>query len=87
MNPIDRYKALYNNPEECKKCQDSPVYLYNTYVKHPDDPEINEQEYNDLKAKFERIREGTIIGKRRNPFLKQYPMTDFEVYNIDRQTS
>lgn len=84
MNKIDRYQNLRSNPEEYKKCQDNPLYFYNTYVKHLDDPEINEQEYNELKAKFKCIREGTVIGKRRNPFLKQYPMTETEAFNLTR---
>ena len=63
-NKFDELKA---NKEEYEKCQASPVYFYNNYVRKEGDPELSEEEYLHWKKRAEFIRDGFVFGHKRNP--------------------
>jgi hypothetical protein len=61
--------------EELQKCEDSPPYFYNKYVRKPGEPEISEADWDTFRAKIEAIRQ-------RGPFKYRgsYPLTPDEVF-------
>lgn len=67
-------KKLQRNKVEMKKCKDSPLYFYNTYCRHDDDPILNQEEF-DARAKLI-MAERNKINNISDSVYATFPMTD-----------
>lgn len=63
--------------EEIERCQKSPCYFYNNYVRKEGQKELTEDEYNDFAEKVNLDRQ-----KTRNDFRPAYPLTHNEAFKI-----
>jgi hypothetical protein len=63
--------------KELQKCEDSPVYFYNKYVRKEGQKELTEDEYKDFVKQVEYQRKTRLKLRK---FLKNRPLTPDECY-------
>ena len=69
-------EEYYLDALEMKKCQESPAYFYNKYCKHPDAPEITDEQ-------ITAMRQASPLKFRRR--YSDYPVTPSEAIKPKRQ--
>lgn len=72
-----KLEALRNNEEEIKKCEENPLYFYNTYVRKEGQKEFTQEEYDEFVRQVELYRHGKPLRGRTG---KLYPMKPDEAY-------
>jgi hypothetical protein len=68
-----KWDSLKSNEEEMKKCQESPLYFYNTYVLKEGQPPLTEEQYL-LHVKMVELQRNAIpIRMRRGDYVFMKP--------------
>ena len=67
---------IKDNLEEMKKCKESPLYFYNTYVRKDGMKELTQEEYDNHVRQVELYRNGRPLRGRKGKF---YPMKPDEL--------
>lgn len=80
MNRIDKIKAmLLDDKEEMRKCEESPVYFYNKYIRRKGDIKFTEEEYADWQKQAKRLMDGVPLLKIRSHY-KDRPLLPKDCY-------
>ena len=74
MNP--KLESLKDNEEEIKKCQESPLYFYNTYMLKEGQRPMEQQEYDLLVKQMEGYRNGIPLRMRRGNIVFMKPIKE-----------
>ncbi len=74
MNP--KLESLKGNEEEIKKCQESPLYFYNTYMLKEGQRPMTQQEYDLLVKQMEGYRNGIPLRMRRGNIVFMKPIKE-----------
>lgn len=72
MNP--KLASLKDNEEEMKKCQESPLYFYNTYMLKEGQRPMQQQEYDLLVKQMELYRNSVPVRMRRGNYVFMKPI-------------
>ena len=72
-----KFQSLKDNKEEMKKCEESPLYFYNTYVQFEGKRPLTQEQYDLLVKEVELHRNGKPLRGRTG---KLYPMKPDEAY-------
>lgn len=71
------FKPILDNEEEMRKCKESPLYFFNTYVQFDGKRQLTQEEYYEFVRVTELYRNGKPLRGRTG---KLYPMKPNEVY-------
>ena len=74
MNP--KLESLKDNEEEIKKCQESPLYFYNTYILKEGQRPMEQQEYDLLVKQMELYRNDIPLRMRRGNYVFMKPIKE-----------
>lgn len=74
MNP--KLESLKDNEDEIKKCQESPLYFYNTYMLKEGQRPMEQQEYDLLVKQMELYRNSVPIRMRRGNYVFMKPIKE-----------
>ena len=71
-----KLESLKDNEEEIKKCQESPLYFYNTYMLKEGQRPMEQQEYDLLVKQMELYRNSVPIRMRRGNYVFMKPIKE-----------
>jgi hypothetical protein len=72
----ENFEKLRHDEEEIKKCQESPLYFYNTYVLGKDQKPLTQEQYDQRTQQYEQLRNRLPWRNRRGEhYLRRNPVT------------
>lgn len=79
MKKTDKIKAILDNKEEMRKCEKSPVYFYNKYMRRKGERKLSEKEYASRQKQAIEMMNGAPLLKLRSHY-KDRPLLPKDCY-------